>query len=230
MELNNVLRTTAAVRKFTNRPVNNDTLYEILEQARFAPSGGNRQAWRVIIVHDDTRRRLIRDAYLDAWHEYVGHLLAGLIPFSPLASDADRASALAQRAAAEARSTPDGFAESLDRVPAMLVVCANLEHLAATDRDLNRYSLVGGASIYPFVWNILLCARERALGGVMTTIATRKEQDVRNSLAIPDTFAVAAIVVLGYPERQITRLTRSPVERFSTIDTFDGVAFERPTP
>jgi len=46
----------------------------------------------------------------------------------------------------------------------MLVVCANLNVLAATDRDLDRYSIVGGASIYPFVWSVLLAAGARARG------------------------------------------------------------------
>jgi len=139
------------------------------------------------VVQDEATRAKIRDLYLDAWHDYVGHLLAGLIPFSPLASDEDRAAALAQRGAAEAMSGPDGFAETLNEVPVMLVICADLNVLAATDRDLDRYSIVGGASIYPFVWSVLLAARECGLVGVLTTIATRNEEEVRQVLAIPRT-------------------------------------------
>jgi nitroreductase len=107
----------------------------------------------------------------------------------------------------------------------MLVVCANLEALAATDRDLDRYQLVGGASIYPFVWNVLLAARERGLGGVMTTVATRNEDALRDALAIPSTYAVACVVALGHPSSHRTKLTRKPVESFATVDTFDGPAY-----
>ena len=199
MELVEVLRTTGAVRNFSDRVVETTTLFEILDDARFAPSGGNRQCWRVIVVEDPAQRRAVRDIYLDAWHDYVAHLLAGVVPFSPLASEEYRAAATAQRDAAEALSKPDGFAETLDRVPAMLVVCADLGALAATDRDLTRYQVVGGASVYPFVWNILLAARERGLGGVMTTVATRNEGAVRATLRIPAEFCVASIVVLGHP-------------------------------
>lgn len=222
MELIEALRTTPTVRHFTSQPVDDTLVFQILDDARFAPSGGNRQAWHVIVVRDPTVRRAVRDAYLEAWHDYVAHLLAGLIPFSPLASDEDRARALSQRAAAEQRSKPDGFPENLDSVPVMLVVCANLEVLAATDRDLDRYQIAGGASIYPFVWNILLSARERGLGGVMTTVAMRREDEVRRALNIPDTFALASVMALGHPTTHVTKLSRHSVESFTTIDAFDG--------
>ena len=222
MDLTDALRTTGSVRNFADRPVDDTTLFAILDDARFAPSGGNRQSWRVIVVRDPDQRRAVRDIYLDAWHDYIAHLLAGVVPFSPLATDGERRSALALRSAAEASSTPEGFAETLDRVPAMLVVCADLHALAASDRDLDRYQIVGGASVYPFVWSLILAARARGLGGVMTTVATRNEGAMRNVLRIPDYFAVASIVVLGHPVSRHTRLTRRTVEEFTTVDAFDG--------
>ena len=130
------------------------------------------------------------------------------------------------KTAAEKLSKPQGFPENLDSVPAMLVICANLEVLAATDRDLGRYQIAGGASIYPFVWNILLSARERGLGGVITTVATRRELDVREALNIPATYAVASVVALGYPKKRHTKLSRRSVESFSTLDAFDGEPFK----
>src|ERR1700686_4771455 len=178
MELTDAIRTTGSVRAFLDETVSDEDLYAVLDDARFAPSGGNRQAWRVIVVKEEPRRRALRDLYLDGWHDYVAHVLAELVPFSPLASDQDRAAALSKREAAIAVSKPDGFPETLDRVPVMLVICADLGALAATDRDLDRYQIAGGASIFPFVWNILLAARARGLGGVMTTIATRNESGV----------------------------------------------------
>jgi nitroreductase len=225
MELIDALRSTGSIRQFTDQPVGDDILWSVLDDARFAPSGGNRQAWRVIIVRDATRRHAVGDIYLDAWHDYVSHLLAGLIPFSPLASDDDRSSALAMREKAASLSKPDGFPETLHSVPAMLVVCANLEVLAATDRDLERYQMVGGASIYPFVWSVLLAARAHGLAGVMTTVATRNEPDLLTALSIPSTYAVASVVALGYPVTRHTKLKRRAVEDFTTIDSFDGAPF-----
>ena len=99
----------------------------------------------------------------------------------------------------------------LDTAPALLLVLADLRALAAVDRDLPRYTLAGGASIYPFVWSLLLAARSEGLGGVMTTMPVRREDDVRALFGIPDTVAVAALVVLGRPVSAPRRLTRAPV-------------------
>lgn len=222
MELGHALRSTSSVRSFTSAPVSDQTLFSILEDARFAPSGGNRQAWHVIVVKDDARRAALRDFYLDAWHDYIAHGLAGLVPFSPVASDDDRTLAASYRDRAVAASKPDGFPETLDTVPAMLVICADLSALAATDRDLGRYQIAGGASIYPFVWSILLAAHDRGLGGVMTTMATRNEPEVRAVLSMPEHQIVASIVALGYPQRRLTTLRRNGVADFTTVDTYDG--------
>jgi nitroreductase len=225
MELADALRTTGSVRSFTSAEVPDETLSAILEDARFAPSGGNRQAWHVIVVKDVARREALRDLYLDAWHDYIAHVLAGLVPFSPVASDKDRILATSRRSDAIDLSKPDGFPETLDAVPVMLVICADLSALAATDRDLGRYAITGGASIYPFVWSILLAAHDRGLGGVMTTMATRNEPAVRTLLAMPENQIVASIVALGYPQHQATKLRRNAVADFTTVDAFDGESF-----
>jgi nitroreductase len=225
MELRDALRTTGSIRRFTDQPVEDAWLTEILDDARFAPSGGNRQAWRVIVVKDPAIRAAVADAYLDAWHDYVAQLLAGRSPFTPLATDGDRNAAREQRGAAIAVSQPDGFAETLATVPVMLVVLADLKALAATDRDLERYHFVGGASIYPFVWSVLLAARDRGLGGVLTTVAIANEPKLRVALGVPDDFAVATVVALGHPDVRHTSLTRRPVEAFTSLDRFDGAAF-----
>lgn len=225
MELGDALRTTGAVREFTDEPVPDTLVYDVLDTARFAPSGGNRQPWRVVLVHDPEQRRAIADAYLDAWHEYVGHLRAGLVPFSPLATPGEQTSAQGEIPAAIAASPRDGFAENLSRVPVMLVVVVDVAALAATDRDLGRYQFVGGASVYPFAWNILLVARSRGLGGVMTTVATRNEPRLRTALKLSESQAVAAVMALGRPRRQVTSLTRRTVEQFCTVDTVEGSIF-----
>ena len=222
MELRDALRGTGSVRDFTNQVVEDQTVAQILDDARFAPSGGNRQSWRVIVVRDQVKRRMLRDLYLDGWHDYVAHNLAGLVPFSPLATHSDRELARNQRAAAEALSQPEGFPERLDSAPVLLVICADLSVLAAVDRDLGRYQIAGGASVYPFVWQILLAARERGIGGVMTTIATRHEPEVCSLFDIPDNFAVASVVAMGYATKIPTKLRRRRVEEFTTLDSFSG--------
>ena len=56
MDLYDVMRTTFAAREFTGEPLPDRTLYRILDNARFAPSGGNRQAVRIIVVRDKQTR------------------------------------------------------------------------------------------------------------------------------------------------------------------------------
>jgi len=112
-------------------------------------------------------------------------------------------------------------------VPTMLVVLADLRVLAATDRDLERYQFVGGASIYPFIWSVLLAAHDRGVGGVMTTVAITNEAALRDVLALPDHFALASVVALGYATSRHTTLTRRPVDAFTTVDRVDGATFVR---
>ena len=71
MDLRDALRTTGAVRDFRPDPVPDDVLSRVLETARFAPSGGNRQAWWVVVVKDPAVRRALRDLYLPGWYEYL---------------------------------------------------------------------------------------------------------------------------------------------------------------
>jgi len=94
--------------------------------------------------------------------------------------------------------------------------------VAALDQDLERVGVIAGASVYPFVWNVLLAARNEGYGGVLTTMAVAEEPRVRDLLGIPDSYAVAALLPLGKPLRQVTRLTRKPVSEFVTRERFDG--------
>ncbi len=223
LDLVDTLRSTGAARQFHPDPVPDDVLARLLDTARFAPSGGNRQGWRVIVVKDPATRTALRDLYLGGWYEYLAMVTAGLVPWAPVTDREAEATAVANaRQFADAGAAAPGFAETLETVPALLLVLADLSALAAVDRDLPRYTFAGGASIYPFVWSLLLAARTEGLGGVMTTMPVRAEDGVRALFAIPDTVAVAALVALGRPVAAPRRLTRAPVTSFAWVDRYDG--------
>jgi nitroreductase len=222
VELTDALRTTGAVREFTSEPVPDEVVTRLLDTARFAPSGGNRQGWRVVVVRDPEIRRKLRDLYLEGWYEYLAIGAAGLVPWAPVTDREAEARALAESEALAAGAPSTGFAETLDRVPVMLVVLADLRDLAAIDRDHDRYTFAGGASVYPFAWSLLLAARDEGLAGVITTIAIRQEDKVKALLGAADELALAAVIALGHPVRQPRRLTRDPVESFATYDRVDG--------
>ncbi|MGB7051257.1 MAG: nitroreductase family protein [Acidimicrobiales bacterium] len=227
MELIDALRTTGAVREFTDEPVPDDVLYRLLDVARFAPNGGNRQAWRVIVVKNPEVRSRLRDLYLENWYAYLAQVSAGLTPWAPVTDRRAEVEALssAPQLAERAQTGAPGFAERFDEVPVMLAVVADLTKLAAVDRDADHYTLVGGASIYPMAWSILLAARDAGLAGVITTMVVRSQHEARAVLGVPTHCVVAAVLALGHPVHQPTRLRRSPVESFATVDRFDGESF-----
>jgi nitroreductase len=226
MDLIDTLRSTGAARQFHPDPVDDEVLHRLLDTARFAPSGGNRQGWRVIVVRDQAKRVALRDIYLKGWYEYLAMGAAGLVPWSPLGDRQAEAAAVANapQLAEAAAANPPGFAEALDQAPALLLILADLHCLAAVDRDLPRYTLVGGASIYPFVWSLLLAARTEGLAGVMTSVATRNEDEVRRLFDIPESCAVAALVVLGKPVSVPRHLRRDRVGAFTWVDRYQGDA------
>jgi nitroreductase len=229
MELREVMRTTPATREFTQQPVSDETVHALLDSARFAPSGGNRQAWHVIVLKDAELRRRIRELYVLSWREYMAHVRRGLVAFAPVdegrwtgpAVDLD-----------EARATPAPmpFADHLEDAPVLLLLVVELAGLAVIDNGLPRQSIIGGASVYPFAHNVLLAARDLGLGGVLTTVLAREEPAVCKLLGIPAGNAVGGLLVLGHPQKVLTRLRRAPVEAFTTIDRYDGSPFRPSAP
>ena len=214
VSLDEVMRTTATVRYYTDAPVDEDVLYRVFERARFAPNGGNRQGWKVIMVTDPDLRRQVRDLYLERW-----------IPYAEAARSASGGGPVPRTSKVLERA--DEFAHRMHEVPVHLVILAKMDALAVTDADLGyRTSIVGGASVYPFVQNVLLSCRAAGLGSTLTTILTAVEPRAKELLGIPDGYGVAALVMVGHPdpERLPGRLSRAPVESFVTRDSFSGPA------
>lgn len=228
MDLVEALCTTGAVREFSTEPVPDAVLHRILDTARFAPNGGNRQAWRVVVLQDQAIRTQVRDFYVPHWYDYLAMAAAGLTPFAPVHDPAAEAAALTRvdEVRAQAAAGPRAFAEHIDEVPVLLALLADLRFLAAIDRGFERYTLVGGASIYPFAWSLLLAAHQAGLGGVLTTMPIRQEPALKELLGVPAPLVAAGVIALGYPAGpRATRLRRNPVESFTTVDRYDGAAF-----
>lgn len=223
MELTKVMRTTFSARAFTDEPIPDETLYRILDNARFASSGANLQGWRVIVVRDPEVRRPLASICADTFRYYRAQEAAGEVPFNPLTPSAVDP--------AEADRTDlrypmlDHFGD-VTKVPVVLVIALDLRVVTAFDLNQARIGVISGASIYPFTWNILLGARNEGYGGVLTTFLANGEPAARSILALPDHYAIAAMLPLGRPVKQLTRLRRKPVESFTTIDRFDGDAFQ----
>ncbi|MCV7285980.1 nitroreductase family protein [Mycolicibacterium wolinskyi] len=217
MELYDVMRTTGATRQFTDDPLPDEVLERILDHARFAPSGGNRQGTRIVVVRDRDTRESLADLSVTGARRYIAQKRNGENPWNPLHPMGVTADDLAAVQVPRATQLLDAAV--------VLVVCVDLGVVAAFDQDLDRIGVVSGASVYPFVWNILLAARNEGYGGVLTTMMVAEEPKVKALLGIPDDFAVAAVLPLGKPVRQLTKLTRKPVSEIATRERFDGPAF-----
>ena len=216
MELYDVMRTTAAVREFTDDPLPDDVLHTILENARFAPSGGNRQGTRIVVVRDGaTRERLVGITEPGA-RRYTAQRRAGETPWSAYTPSRVTDEQVA------ATEVPASYTDPVRAAAVVLVVCVDLRQVAALDQDLDRVGIVGGASVYPLVWNILLAARNEGFGGTITTMAVAEEPALKRLLAVPAPYAVAAVVPLGKPVKQLTRLTRVGVDELAVLERWDG--------
>jgi nitroreductase len=216
VELLAAIRGTGAVRQFTDDPVTDDALNRVLDSARFAPSGGNRQGWKVVVVRDPATKRRLAELSQPTWNVYRAMAAAGENPFNtidPTSVDVEAAAEVHQ---------PNPLLEDVDGVPVLLVVGLDLRVTASMDAKLDRVGVVSGASVYPFVWNLILAARAEGLGGVITTFLARAEPAAQALLGFPPHVAVVAMVPLGVPVHQPTKLRRNPVESFATLERFDG--------
>ena len=216
METYDVMRTTFAAREFTDEPIADEVLHRILDNARFAPSGGNRQGWKVIAVREAATRRAIADLTRPVAQQYLAQRRAGEAPLNTIhPSQVDEATV-------RATEVSDSFFDPLLKAPVVLVVCVDLAVVASMDAELGRVGVTSGASVYPFVWNILLAARNEGYGGVLTTFATACEPEVQQLLGLPESIAVAAVLPIGKPVVQLTRLRRAPVSDFACWEAWGG--------
>src|SRR5918996_2138593 len=219
MELYEVMRTTFAAREFTDAPIPEATLYKILDAARFAPSGGNRQGWYVIIVRDRPTREALAALTAPAAKRYVAQQQAGESPWNAVEPTS------VDTATIERTPTPAHLTEPFLKAAVVLVVCVDLKVVAATDQYLQRVGVISGASIYPFVWNLWLAARHEGFGGTITTLTVAQEPKLQELFGLPSHVAVCAVMPLGKPVKQLTTLRRKPVPEFALGEGWGGEPF-----
>jgi len=222
MELFDAMRTTFAAREFTEDPIPDATLFKILDRARFAPSGGNRQGWRVIVVRDPRTREVLAELTAPAAKRYAAQQQARESPWNPIDPTAVDAATI------ERTPAPARLMEPLLRAAVVVIVCVDLKVVATTDQLLSRVGVISGASIYPFAWNILLASREAGFGGTITTLAVAQEPKLQELLGIPRHVAVAAVMPLGRPVKQLSRLKRKEVPEFAMRERWGGTPLSLP--
>ena len=205
------MRTLRAVRRLRPDPVPDNVLHRVLEAATWAPTGGNRQPWRVIVVKEHGRKERLGALYADRWAVFA-RMYRGRLADLP-----EAARVKTQRMLGAGDHLGAHFAEA----PVILVFCFNPKEMAITDAKLDRVSVVGGASIYTAVENLLLACRGEGLGCVLTTLLCECEPQVRELLTIPQPWGTAAAIPIGYPVlRGHGPISRRPVEELVFSDSW----------
>ena len=211
IDLYEAMSTLRAVRRLRPDPLPNDVLQRILQAAAFAPSGGNVQPWRVVVVQDAERRKALGDLYRPEWHRY------GAGARRVLDSLHGEARAKQERMLTSA----DHLGEHFGEAPVILVFCFNPAHMAITDADLGRPSVVGGGSVYPAVQNTMLACRAEGVGCTLTTLLCFREAEIRELLDIPEDWYTCAFVPIGYPVlRGHGTISRRPVSKLAFLDSW----------
>jgi nitroreductase len=192
MELREGLYTTRAMRRITGDPIPTDVQARILDAAIRAPSAGNTQTWRFLLVDDPAIRARLGDLYQDCMNSF------------------GRAHYGARTAAAEAK--PDD-----PEAQRHLRVMRSSDWLA---ENFHRYLLLfafGTDDLYsllPALWNAQLAAREEGVGSTLTRMLAARSAEVFEILGIPadEGWQMAACVAFGWPTGRWGRAERDPVE------------------
>jgi nitroreductase len=211
MGIYQAMSTLRAVRRLKPDPVPDDLLHRVLEAATWAPTGGNAQPWRIIVVKERGRRARLGALYAERWKIFSKAYRANL------ANLPEPARARMERNLKAA----DHLGDHMGDAPVIAIVCFNPKQMAITDSKLDRPSVVGGASVYPAVENLLLGCRAEGLGCVLTTLLCECEPEVRALLAIPEPWGTAAAIPIGYPVgRGHGPIQRRSVEELAYLDSW----------
>ncbi len=217
-----VMYSLRAMRRLKPDPVPDALVWKIIEAGTMAPSGGNSQPWRFLVVQDPEIKRFIQERYKRAWDLYLqANLKAASEATTPPAPDALERRMRLVRAATH-------LAEHLHEAPVLLLACMTERELTVVQEELRARSPAGlYASIFPAVQNMLLACRALGLGATLTTLHLLFEDEIKQRLGIPPSVETAALLPIGYPEGKFGPTSREPAEN---VTYWDGWGRKRARP
>ncbi len=236
-----VIRTCRAMRRYTTEDVSRQDVYDLIDAGIRAPSGSNAQNWRFIVVRDMTVKKALASEVRKGtrWKINVDERrIAAMRKANELSSvDAERF----ERGAAAFRHLADHYEDT----PVLICVCAVMDEatrrstatLASIRTAIHEYGIVGTlkfaaagrkimeqsmwAAAYPAVQNILLAARAKGLGAVLTAPHFLAPPGrIERILDLPRGVKLAAIIPVGHPSGRFGPVTRAPIDRFVYEDRY----------
>jgi nitroreductase len=190
-----------AMRRLKPDPVPDELIHKIIQAGLCAPSGGDMQHWRFIVIKEPEIKRQIQIRYKRALDKVLPRFHTAAIPGKSEAQKARRIRAV--------EYLTDHFHEA----PVLIVACL----IGDTSRTAGLEKM-SGASIYPAVQNMLLAARGLGLGATLTTRHLLYEKEIDQILGIPAGAETFAIIPIGYPMGRFGPLSRLSVEQVTFAD------------
>jgi nitroreductase len=203
------LSTTRAIRRYRHEPIPPEALRAMLFAATRAPSGSNRQPFRMLVLTDGPKARQAKGLIAASAQRAWGTKRVSDSYDSGSGAVSDSPKARTARAMQQ-------FVDEFEHVPVVVLPC------------LVRYreaSSFEGASVFPACQNLLLAARALGYGGVLTGWHFGVEAELRELLGVPDDVFMAATITLGKPEGGHGPVRRRPMAELVFEDQW-----ERPAP
>jgi len=191
-----LLTTTRTVRKRLDlsRPVPSGVILECLRVASQAPTGGNLQRTRWMVVTDEGKRRALGDLYKRAMDPY--HAI-----MEPLAEAAGGGN---EKVIASSRY----LADVMGSAPVLVIPCELgtpsdvTALLRAAEYPHTLTDNVAGSgfygSVWPAVWSFMLALRSRGLGSALTTMHLALEREAGELLGIPESVSQIGLIPVAY--------------------------------
>ena len=191
-----------AIRYFKPDDVPDDMIRRLIEAGTKAPSGGNRQGWKFLVIRDAALKAKIGEYYEDGWERAYGAATETPSELLP-----------------HVRRSADYLARTIGQAPALIMAC--IEH------DGGPSTMGRGGSIFPSVQNMLLAALGMGLGSCLTSLHKAHEDEIKELLGIPENVETAALLPVGFPadNARYGPTRRAPVEEVTYSDRW-GEAYE----
>jgi nitroreductase len=209
-----VMYTTRSMRRLKPDPVPDEVIYRVLDAAIRAPSGGNTQHWRFLVVKDPQVKQQVQHIYHKGWNEVQALYRNRTVPEHMGEEKFRRLLAAATY-----------LAERLAEVPVLLFAC--LKERPLPPQLAAKLARLSGSSIYPAVQNILLACRALGLGATLTTVSSLYEDELKSILHLPADISTYALIPIGYPRGRFGPVQRIPVEEVTCMNRW-GTPFKRP--
>jgi nitroreductase len=191
-DLFEIMTTTRSMRRLKPDGVPDELIRKILEVATCAPSGGNMQRWRFLVVKEPAVKATVGSYYRRAWNEIV----------APRYRSGEPAPGTTPELFKRMLDAAQHLADHIHEAPVWIVPCMG----GATP------TRTSGSSIYPAVQNMLLAARALGLGATLTTLYLSFEKEVDEAFGLPADVHTYAILPIGYPMGRFGPVRRVPLE------------------